>query len=105
MLQENPDMTQREIAEKLGISTSGLNYCLKALIDKGWVKVQNFSQSKNKFGYIYVLTPQGIAEKALLASRFLKRKMAEYEQLQSEIEDLKLEMSSPGGDGQKVQNA
>ncbi len=56
MLQENPDMTQREIAEKIGISTSGLNYCLKALIDKGWVKVQNFSQSKNKFGYIYVLT-------------------------------------------------
>ena len=63
MLQDNPDMTQREIAEKLGISTSGLNYCLKALIDKGWVKVQNFSQSKNKFGYIYVLTPQGITEK------------------------------------------
>jgi EPS-associated MarR family transcriptional regulator len=76
MLQENPDMTQREIAEKLGISTSGLNYCLKALIDKGWVKVHNFSQSKNKFGYIYVLTPQGIAEKAMLAGRFLKRKMA-----------------------------
>ena len=105
MLQENPDMTQREIDEKLGISTSGLNYCLKALIDKGWVKVQNFSQSKNKFGYIYVLTPQGIAEKALLAGRFLKRKMTEYEQLQSEIEALKLEMSIPGGDGQKVQNA
>ena len=63
MLQDNPDMTQREIAEKLGISTSGLNYCLKALIDKGWVKMQNFRQSKNKFGYIYVLTPQGIAEK------------------------------------------
>ena len=55
MLQDNPDMTQREIAEKLGVSTSGLNYCLKALIDKGWVKVHNFSQSKNKFGYIYVL--------------------------------------------------
>lgn len=105
MLQDNPDMTQREIAEKLGISTSGLNYCLKALIDKGWVKVHNFSQSKNKFGYIYVLTPQGIAEKALLAGRFLKRKMMEYEQLQSEIEALKLEMSSPGGDAQKVQNA
>jgi len=105
MLQENPDMTQREIAEKLGISTSGLNYCLKALIDKGWVKVQNFSQSKNKFGYIYVLTPQGIAEKALLAGRFLKRKMTEYEQLQSEIAALKVEMSGPGGDAQKVQNA
>jgi EPS-associated MarR family transcriptional regulator len=105
MLQDNPDMTQREIAERLGISTSGLNYCLKALIDKGWIKVHNFSQSKNKFGYIYVLTPQGIAEKALLAGRFLKRKMTEYEQLQSEIEALKVEMSGPGGDVLKVQNA
>ena len=105
MLQDNPDMTQREIAEKLGISTSGLNYCLKALIDKGWVKVQNFSQSKNKFGYIYVLTPQGIAEKAMLAGRFLKRKMTEYAQLQAEIEVLKAEMGSMDTDGQKVQNA
>lgn len=78
MLQDNPDMTQREIAEKLGISTSGLNYCLKALIDKGLVKVHNFSQSKNKFGYIYVLTPQGIAEKAILTGRFLRRKLQEY---------------------------
>ncbi len=84
-------MTQREIAQKLGISTSGLNYCLKALIDKGWVKVHNFSQSKNKFGYIYVLTPQGISEKALLTGRFLKRKMAEYESLKQEIEALKAE--------------
>lgn len=88
MLQDNPDMTQREIAEKLGISTSGLNYCLKALIDKGWVKVQNFSQSKNKFGYIYVLTPQGIAKKLALTSRFLKRKMDEYDALRVEIESL-----------------
>lgn len=69
MLQDNPDMTQREIAEKLGISTSGLNYCLKALIDKGFVKVQNFSQSKNKFGYVYLLTPQGVAEKVHLMER------------------------------------
>jgi len=91
MLQENPDMTQREIAEKLGVSTSGLNYCLNALIDKGYLKVQNFSQSKNKFGYIYVLTPQGIAEKALLASRFLRRKMDEYEALKAEIESLHAE--------------
>ena len=88
MLQDNPDMTQREIAEKLGISTSGLNYCLKALIDKGWLKVHNFSQSKNKFGYIYVLTPQGVAEKVVLTGRFLKRKMAEYELLKAEIDAL-----------------
>lgn len=105
MLQDNPDRTQREIAEKLGISTSGLNYCLKALIDKGWVKVHNFSQSKNKFGYIYVLTPTGIAEKAMLGGRFLKRKMTEYEQLQAEIEVLKAEMGRMDTDGQKVQNA
>lgn len=104
MLQANPDMTQREIAEELGISTSGLNYCLKALIDKGWVKVQNFSQSKNKFGYIYVLTPQGIAEKMALTSRFLKRKMQEYDALKVEIETLKSEVGENGSD-QKVQEA
>lgn len=91
MLQANPDLTQREIAQKLGVSTSGLNYCLKALIEKGLVKVQNFNQSKNKFGYIYLLTPQGVAEKALLTGRFLKRKMAEREALMAEIESLSAE--------------
>ena len=91
MLQDNPDMTQREIAEKLGISTSGLNYCLKALIDKGWVKVQNFSQSKNKFVYVYLLTPQGLAQKAQLTGRFLKRKIQEYEALRIEIDALSAE--------------
>jgi EPS-associated MarR family transcriptional regulator len=94
MLQENPDMTQREIAEKLGLSASGMNYCLKALIEKGWVKVQNFSQSKNKFGYIYVLTPQGILEKITLTSRFLKRKQAEYDALRAEIDGLTEELST-----------
>ena len=94
MLQDNPDLTQREIAERLGVSTSGMNYCLNALIDKGWVKVQNFSQSKNKFGYIYVLTPQGIVEKVTLTSRFLKRKQAEYEALRAEIDGLTKELSA-----------
>ena len=94
MLQANPDLTQREIAQQLGISTSGLNYCLKALIDKGLVKVHNFSQSKNKFGYIYVITPQGLAEKAQLTSRFLKRKLAEYDALQAEIAALQAEAVS-----------
>jgi EPS-associated MarR family transcriptional regulator len=103
MLQDNPDMTQREIAEKLGISTSGLNYCLKALIDKGWVKVQNFSQSKNKFGYVYVLTPQGIAEKLLLTSSFLKRKMDEYEALRVEIESMKSEVHEYKANGLRKQ--
>ena len=92
MLQANPDMTQREIASELGISSSGLNYCLNALINKGLVKVQSFSQSKNKFGYIYVLTPQGLAEKAQLANRFLKRKLAEYEVLQAEIAAIQSEI-------------
>jgi EPS-associated MarR family transcriptional regulator len=94
LLQDNPDMTQREIAQSLGLSTSGLNYCLKALIDKGWVKVHNFSQSKNKFGYIYVLTPQGIAEKLALTSRFLKRKLSEYDALKAEIDGLQAEMQT-----------
>jgi EPS-associated MarR family transcriptional regulator len=62
-LQENPDLTQRELADKLGMSVGGLNYCINALIDKALVKMQNFKKSKNKFGYIYLLTPQGIVKK------------------------------------------
>ena len=91
LLQATPDLTQREIAERLGLSTSGLNYCLKALIDKGLVKMQNFSQSKNKFGYVYLLTPSGMAQKAALTSRFLKRKMQEYQALRAEIDALQAE--------------
>ncbi len=94
MLQDNPDLTQRDIAQALGLSTSGLNYCLKALIDKGWVKVQNFSQSKNKFGYIYVLTPLGISQKMALTASFLMRKMKEYEELKTEIDDVRGELAS-----------
>lgn len=92
ILSENPDLTQRELAEKLGVSVGGLNYCLKALIGKGWIKVQNFAHSKNKFGYVYVLTPRGIAQKAALTSSFLKRKMEEYESLRAEIMALKEEI-------------
>lgn len=91
LLQENPDLTQRELAEKLGVSVGGLNFCLKALMEKGLVKMQNFTTSKNKFGYVYVLTPRGIAEKAKLTTSFLKRKMAEYDALKEEIETLKRE--------------
>ena len=91
ILQENPDLTQRELAEKLGVSVGGLNYCLSALIDKGWVKMQNFHQSKNKFKYVYLLTPQGMSERMALTSRFLQRKKAEYEALKAEIESLSIE--------------
>ena len=96
ILQENPDLTQRELAEQLGMSLGGLNYCLKALMEKGLVKMKNFATSKNKFGYVYVLTPTGIAEKAAITHRFLQRKMDEYEALKAEIEALKSEVDKPG---------
>jgi len=99
ILQHNPDLTQRELAEKLGISVGGLNYCLKALTEKGWVKMQNFAQSKNKFGYIYVLTPRGMSKKMALTSQFLKRKMGEYEELKAEIEALKFESENGKNEG------
>jgi EPS-associated MarR family transcriptional regulator len=91
ILQENPDLTQRELAEKLGMSLGGLNFCLNSLIEKGLVKMQNFSNSKNKFKYVYLLTPMGIAEKVALTTRFLSRKMEEYEALKLEIDALKVE--------------
>jgi EPS-associated MarR family transcriptional regulator len=94
ILQENPDLTQRELAEKLGMSVGGLNYCLKALINKGLVKMQNFSNSKNKFKYVYLLTPMGISEKVALTTRFLNRKLEEYEALKLEIKALKFEVFS-----------
>ena len=89
LLQENPDLTQRELAEQLGVSVGSVNYCLKALMEKGLVKMKNFIHSKNKFGYVYVLTPTGIAERAELTSKFLARKVAEYETLKHEIDALK----------------
>jgi EPS-associated MarR family transcriptional regulator len=97
ILQENPDLTQRELAERLGISVGGLNYCLKALMEKGLVKMKNFTYSKNKFGYVYVLTPSGIAEKAAITRRFLQRKIAEYEALRLEIEALTFEVGTSTG--------
>lgn len=94
MLQADPDLTQRDMAERVGISVGGLNYCLKALIGKGWIKVQNFSSSRNKFGYAYLLTPAGVAQKASLTGRFLKRKLDEYEALEAEIAALQREAAA-----------
>ncbi len=99
ILQENPDLTQRELAEKLGISVGGLNYCLKALMEKGLVKMKNFANSKNKFGYVYVLTPTGISEKAAITHWFLQRKMDEYEALKAEIDALRTEVGEDQIDG------
>jgi len=91
ILEAEPDISQRALADRLGLSLGGLNYCLKALVDKGFVKLENFSNSRHKFGYVYLLTPAGLAEKAALTGRFLKRKMREYESLKAEIEDLRRE--------------
>jgi len=88
VLSRNPDLTQREIAAQLGMSTSGLNYVLHALIDKGLVKVRNFAQSSNKLGYAYLLTPQGIAEKTQLTQGFITRKLAERAALELEIREI-----------------
>ncbi len=102
ILQDNPDLTQRELAKALGMSVGGLNFCLNALIEKGSVKMDNFQKSKNKFKYVYLLTPQGIVEKVALTSRFLKRKMEEYDALKAEIEALKAEVGEEQGNGKKA---
>ncbi len=91
LLHENPVLTQRELGERVGVSLGAVNYCLKALIERGLVKAGNFSKSPNKLGYAYVLTPAGIAEKTVLTGRFLARKKAEYEALRAEIEALSRE--------------
>src|SRR5699024_6995221 len=89
LLQQSPHLSQRELAAELGISLGKVNYCVRALVDKGWVKMNNFRKSDNKSAYIYQLTPQGIAEKAALAVRFLRYKEAEHEKLLEEIEVLR----------------
>ena len=89
LLEENPDITQRQLAELLGVSVGAANYCLKALVVKGWVKLENFQRNPNKLGYLYLLTPSGIAAKTQLTARFLKLKLKEYEELKAEIEELK----------------
>ncbi len=103
LLQENPDLTQRQLAEKVGISVGGLNYCLKALVEKGLVKMKNFANSRNKFGYVYVLTPVGMAEKMAITHSFLQRKIDEYEALKAEIEALRSEVKDPGRVGANIE--
>ncbi len=91
LLHDNPDMNQRQIASTLGLSLGKANFCLKALVEKGWVKVVNFSRSPNKKAYVYLLTLRGIEEKAAVTKDFLERKQKEYEDLKAEIEELKNE--------------
>ena len=92
LLQEHPEMSQRQLADNLGVSLGAANYCLKALVEKGWVKLENFQKNPNKLGYLYLLTPIGITAKTQLTASFLKRKLVEYENLKSEIEELKAQV-------------
>jgi EPS-associated MarR family transcriptional regulator len=94
ILKDKPDLSQREIADELGVSLGAINYVLKALVEKGQVKVRNFRASNNKLRYAYVLTPSGIEAKARLTTGFLKRKYAEYEALKSEIEALEADLQT-----------
>ena len=88
ILEQNPQMTQREVADELGVSLGKTHYVIRALIDKGLVKLGNFRKSNNKVGYIYLLTPKGLIQKSDLAQSFLAQKKQEYEDLKTEIEEL-----------------
>jgi len=91
ILEQQPNLTQRQLAEELGVSLGKTHYLVKSLIDVGWVKLDNFQKSNSKWGYAYLLTPMGIAEKATITARFLVRKQREYIELQQEIAQLQEE--------------
>ncbi|MCK9488790.1 MAG: MarR family EPS-associated transcriptional regulator [Xanthomonadales bacterium] len=109
LLERNPALTQRELARELDFSLGKTNYCVRILVEKGWVKLGNFRRSRNKAAYLYQLTPSGLAAKARTTRRFLDRKLLEHEQLTREIEQLRQEVAarpdaggheSTGDDGQ-----
>ena len=102
LLQGNPKLSQRQLSRELGVSLGAVNYCLRALIDKGEVKIRNFRAADNKQRYAYILTPKGVARKAAITRRFLARKIAEYEALKAEIAALQREMPDEAetGDGE-----
>ena len=88
-IDKKPQITQRELAGELGFSLGKLNYCLKALKEKGFIKIKNFAKNKNKLNYAYVLTPKGLGEKTKLTINFMKLKMKEYDELKAEVNTLK----------------
>ena len=92
LIESRPHLTQRQVARELDMSLGKVNYCVKALIDKGWIKARNFRNNKNKLSYAYLLTPRGIEQKAVITLHFLRRKMTEYEALKKEILDLRREV-------------
>ena len=91
VLEKNPELTQRELAAELGVSVGAANYCLRALAERGWIKLENFQKNSNKLGYLYLLTPKGFSAKAALTTQFLKTKLEEYERLRAEIASLTAE--------------
>ncbi|MDC0576780.1 MarR family EPS-associated transcriptional regulator [Gammaproteobacteria bacterium] len=97
LLEQQPDLTQRQLAIELGISLGKTHYLVKSLIDVGWVKLDNFQKSDNKWGYAYLLTPTGISEKAAITVRFLARKRSQYSALHDEIKQLQEEVRQQKG--------
>ncbi|HYW76105.1 MAG TPA: MarR family EPS-associated transcriptional regulator [Gammaproteobacteria bacterium] len=94
LLEQDPALSQRSLARELGVSVGKVNYCLRALLDKGLVKVGNFHNSRNKRAYLYMLTPRGLSEKSRITRAFLARKLAEYEDLEQQIEALRREVAA-----------
>jgi EPS-associated MarR family transcriptional regulator len=93
LIEHHPNLSQRELAKEMDISLGKTNYCIKGLIEKGWLKARNFKNSNNKIAYTYMLTPTGLSEKAKITARYLKHKVHEYENLKTEIEKLRQEVS------------
>jgi len=93
-IESNPNTSQRELAKVVGVSLGKTNYCLRALVESGWIKAGNFARSSNKAEYAYILTPSGFKEKAKVTIRFLENKLNQYEQLKEEIDFLKKEIGS-----------
>jgi len=98
LLEAHPELSQRQLAGQLGVSVGKINFCLRALLDKGLVKMRNFRDSQNKLAYAYYLTPKGAQEKVRATAGFLKRKIEEYQGLEREIEELKREVRATGGE-------
>jgi EPS-associated MarR family transcriptional regulator len=95
LIEERPEMNQRELSEAIGISLGKLNYVMRALVDRGWVKTNNFRRSPNKLAYAYVLTPKGLARKVDITRRFLRAKEDEFARLQATIERLRVDLGKP----------
>lgn len=94
LLESDPRMSQRDVAHALGVSLGKVNYCLRALIGKGWIKAANFKNNKNKAAYMYLLTPRGVTQKGKLAVEFLHIKLREYEYLRAEIEQFRCDVDA-----------